>query len=88
MTGPGYECGLVRFLPRAEPDERFITHRDKDVLCHVVRGRGRLRLVGGQRELAAGDVCHVLAGMAHDFMAVDEALILLYMSIMVPEPRG
>jgi quercetin dioxygenase-like cupin family protein len=88
MTGPGYEYGLVRFLPRAEADERFITHRDKDVICQVMRGRGRLRLVAGQRELTVGDVCRVLAGTAHDFVAVDEPFVLLYTSIMVPEPRG
>jgi quercetin dioxygenase-like cupin family protein len=88
MTGPGYEYGLVRFRPRADPDERFITHHDKDVICHVVRGRGRLRLVGGLRDLAAGDVCRILAGMAHDFVAVEEPLVLLYTTIMVPESRG
>jgi quercetin dioxygenase-like cupin family protein len=88
MTGPGYECGVVRIAPSAEVEERFIVHDDKDVICQVFQGRGRLRLRGSSQAMLTGDVCRVLANMEHDFVAVDEPLVLFYFTIMVPERQG
>ncbi len=82
-SGAGYECGVVRFLPRSEQDRLQITHADKDVVCHVLRGRGRLSLDSETRDLEPGAVCRIPARTPHDFAAVDEPLVLFYVSVAV-----
>lgn len=84
-SGPGYECGVVRFLPRAgEPSQ--VTHEDKDVLCYVLQGQGRLRIGENIREVLPGDLFRIPARTPHDFSAGDEPLVLVYVSITVSEP--
>lgn len=87
-AGPGYECGLVRFLPRTERPGRQIAHPDKDVVCHVISGRGTLHLGAEVRDVAPGDICHIPARTSHDFVAAAEPLVLFYASVVVPEPLG
>jgi mannose-6-phosphate isomerase-like protein (cupin superfamily) len=82
-SGPGYECGLVRFMPREGDDERQVTHPNKDVLCQVVQGRGRLRTPAETTELEPGALCRISAGTPHDFVATDEPLVLFYVSIVL-----
>jgi len=82
-SGPGYECGLIRFLPREEADARQITHADKDVVCHVIKGRGQLRTAAQPQNLTPGALCRIPAGTAHDFSAIDEPLVLFYVSVSV-----
>ncbi len=86
-SGPGYECGVVRFLPRDGSPDRFVVHQDKDVLCHVLRGKGQLRVMSGERDLTVGEICRIPAGAAHDFVASGEPLVLLYVSILVRGTR-
>lgn len=98
-TGPGYEAGVVRFLPKAnEPAEGEggwrsvgadqVAHRDKDVVCHVLQGRGQLRTGSRVQDVAPGDLFRIPARTPHDFSALDEPLILFYASFNVPEPPG
>jgi mannose-6-phosphate isomerase-like protein (cupin superfamily) len=82
-SGPGYECGLVRFLPRATKYPRQISHVDKDVVCHVLEGRGELRTGTEVRTLTPGTLCRIPAGTPHDFTAVEEPLVLFYVSVSV-----
>jgi ATP-dependent Clp protease ATP-binding subunit ClpC len=86
-TGPGYECGLIRFQPTEQPRNQ-ITHVDKDVIAHVLRGRGQLTSGSTSREMAPGDVVRIPAGTPHDFAAVGEPLVLFYASVTVPEGLG
>lgn len=86
-SGPGYECGVVRFLPR-EGERNQVTHQDKDVVCHVLRGQGRLQLGSTAREVAAGNVVRIPARTTHDFSAVDGPLVLFYVSVSVTPPEG
>ncbi len=58
--------------------------RDKDVVCYVIRGKGRLRTDGGIRPLESGMLCHVPAKTPHDFAALDEEMLLLY--ILIDQP--
>jgi quercetin dioxygenase-like cupin family protein len=76
--GETYEAGVIRFVPAAAADPKQITHDDRDVLCYVLSGAGRLR--GGVTEtpLRPGLLCHIPAGTPHDFAATTEPLDLLY----------
>jgi mannose-6-phosphate isomerase-like protein (cupin superfamily) len=82
-SGPGYECGIARFLPRQATDARQITHADKDVVCHVLQGHGQLLAGGEINELAPGSLCRIPAGTPHDFTATREPLIVFYVSVAV-----
>jgi len=52
----------------------------------VVRGRGRLTLDAETRELEPGAVCRIPARTPHDFAAVDEPLVLFYVSVAWGSP--
>lgn len=93
-AGPGYEAGVVRFLPRRDETEGSqrkvgqIAHQDKDVICHVLQGRGQLRTGSRVQDVAPGDLFRIPALTPHDFSALDEPLVLFYASINVPEAPG
>ncbi len=88
-----YESGLIAFQPPAAgaaapapPADapRQILHADRDVLCHVLRGAGRLRLADEDLPLGPGLLCGVPAGTPHDFAATGaEPLVLYYTTIRV-----
>ena len=70
--------GVIAFAGKPASGSQ-ITHDDKDVLCYVISGTGRLR--SGEREmvLKQGSICHVPAGVSHDFQATgDRELVLFY----------
>ena len=73
-----YEAGVVRFVLGGAADPQQVTHADKDVLCYVLSGTGRLRAHGRETPLRPGLLCHILAGTPHDFAATDEPLTLYY----------
>ena len=81
VSRPTFKAGLIAFAPGGTADPKQITHADKDVLCYVLRGRGRLRVDGTLTSLEPGVLCHVPAGTPHDFAATDEELLLLYVLI-------
>ena len=77
--GPGFSAGLIAFRPTKESDSKQIRHGDKDVLCHVLKGRGRLRINGEDFPLQPGAICHILKETPHDFAAAEgEELVMFY----------
>jgi len=78
----GFSSGLISFKPRKKPDPRQIKHRDRDVLCHVLRGRGLLRLPGRRIALKPGTVCHIPKGIPHDFAAGQKGEMVLFYSLI------
>ncbi len=74
-----FSSGLIVFRPGSDRDPKQIRHRSKDVLCHVLKGRGRLRIHGRRIMLQAGTLCHIPKKIPHDFAAGKNGeLVLLY----------
>ena len=84
VSRPTFKAGLIAFSPGGSADPKQITHPDKDVLCYVLRGRGRLRADGRLTPLLPGMLCHVPAQAPHDFVAIKEELLLFYVLIEAP----
>ncbi|MDH3445495.1 MAG: cupin domain-containing protein, partial [Deltaproteobacteria bacterium] len=57
-----FTSGLISFRFRPGTDPKQINHDDKDVICQVIKGRGRLRVNGKRIALAPGLVCHIPSG--------------------------
>jgi quercetin dioxygenase-like cupin family protein len=77
-----FTSGLIAFRPRKGPDPKQITHDDKDVVCHVVKGRGRLRMNGRRIQLRPGTICHIPKGTPHDFAAGKTDELVLFYSLI------
>jgi mannose-6-phosphate isomerase-like protein (cupin superfamily) len=82
--GRGFTAGLISFRPKrgADADAKQIKHRDRDVICHVLKGRGRLRVNGRRIALAPGTLCHIPKGMPHDFAAGRKNDLVLFYSLI------
>src|SRR5205814_9973013 len=65
----GFSCGVIVFRPRSGVNSKPIRHSDKDVICQVIRGSGRLRANGRKVALRPGMLCHMPKGTPHDFAA-------------------
>lgn len=77
-----FSGGLIAFRPNKTRDPKQINHSDQDVVCHVIKGRGRLRIGGEHRPLRPGVVCHIPKGTPHDFAAGRSGeLVLFYLLI-------
>jgi mannose-6-phosphate isomerase-like protein (cupin superfamily) len=77
-----FSTGLICFRPKRDPDSKQISHRDKDVVCHVLRGSGRLRINGRRVALKPGTICHIPKGTRHDFAAGRKGDLLLFYSLI------
>jgi mannose-6-phosphate isomerase-like protein (cupin superfamily) len=77
-----FTSGLIAFRPRNNSDPKQIKHDDKDVLCYVVKGRGRLRLKRRRIELRPGMICHIPKGNPHDFAAGKRGELVLFYSLI------
>jgi mannose-6-phosphate isomerase-like protein (cupin superfamily) len=74
-----FSTGLIAFRPNKGSDPKQINHNDKDVVCHVLKGRGRLRINRRRIPLHPGHLCHIPKGTPHDFAAGKTGeLVLLY----------
>lgn len=82
VQGERFSAGLISFKPRRNSDPRQIKHRDKDVLCHVLRGSGRLRANGRRITLRPGTICHIPKGTPHDFAAGKRTEMVLFYSLI------
>lgn len=82
FEGKNLSSGLISFKPRKRFDPKQIQHRDKDVLCHVLRGHGRLRLPGRRISLKPGTICHIPKGIPHDFAAGKTGEMFLFYSLI------
>lgn len=77
-----FSSGVIAFCPRRNSDPKQINHNDKDVLCHVIRGRGRLRVNGREILLRPGMICHIPKKTPHDFAATQSDELLLFYSLI------
>ena len=77
-----FTAGLIAFRPQKRSDVKRIRHDDKDVVCHVLRGRGRLRIKDRHVQLRPGIICHIRKGTPHDFAAGKRSELLLFYSLI------
>jgi mannose-6-phosphate isomerase-like protein (cupin superfamily) len=77
-----FTSGLIAFHRRQGTDPKQVTHDDKDVVCHVLKGRGRLRMNGRRIQLQAGTICHIPKGTPHDFAAGRNGDLVLFYSLI------
>jgi mannose-6-phosphate isomerase-like protein (cupin superfamily) len=76
-----FTSGIIAFRPSGKSAKQ-INHPDKDVVCHVLRGRGRLRVRRRQIPLAPGTICHIPKGTPHDFAAKRPADLVMFYSLI------
>lgn len=82
VEGKSFSTGVISFKPRKLSDAKQINHRDKDVVCHVLRGSGRLRINGRRVPLKPGTICHIPKGTPHDFAASKKGEMVLFYSLI------
>jgi quercetin dioxygenase-like cupin family protein len=78
FTAETFASGVIAFSAARNAKPNEIKHDDKDVLCQVIKGRGRLRSAGRRLTLAPGTVCHIPRGTPHDFTTTRGELVLFY----------
>ena len=77
-----FNSGLIAFKPAKKADPKQISHDHQDVICHVLRGSGRLRVDGRRIPLVPGTLCHIPKRTPHDFAAGRSGeLVLFYLLI-------
>lgn len=77
-----FTSGLIAFRPTGNSNPKQINHADKDVVCHVIKGTGRLRVDGKRIPLKAGAICHIPKGTPHDFAAGKSGELVLFYSLI------
>jgi mannose-6-phosphate isomerase-like protein (cupin superfamily) len=82
VEGKRFSTGLIAFKPKKDSDPKQIRHRDRDVVCHVLRGRGRLRVNDRRIALKPGTICHIPKGTRHDFAAEKRGDLILFYSLI------
>jgi quercetin dioxygenase-like cupin family protein len=78
FRGDTFTSGLIAFRPTKNSDRKQINHDDKDVVCQVIKGTGRLRVNGKRIPLRPGTICHIPKGTPHDFAAGKSGELLLF----------
>ena len=79
---PQFTTGLIVFRPIKNSDPKQINHNDKDVVCHVIKGTGGLRVNGKRVPLQPGTICHIPKGTPHDFAARKTGELVLFYSLI------
>ena len=77
-----FTSGLIAFRSTKNSDPKQINHNDKDVVCHVIKGSGRLRINGKRILLRPGTICHIPKGTPHDFAAGKSGELVLFYSLI------
>ncbi|HYT53269.1 MAG TPA: cupin domain-containing protein [Verrucomicrobiae bacterium] len=77
-----FTSGLIAFRPAKNSDPKQINHDDKDVVCHVIKGNGRLRVNNKRILLCPGMICHIPKGTPHDFAAGKNGELVLFYSLI------
>lgn len=77
-----FTSGLIAFRLTKKPERKQINHNDKDVVCQVIKGSGRLRVKGMKIPLRPGLVCHIPKGTPHDFAAGRSGELVLFYSLI------
>jgi mannose-6-phosphate isomerase-like protein (cupin superfamily) len=80
--GHGFSTGIISFRRKKRADAKQIMHSDRDVLCQVLKGRGRLRVNGRRFALAPGTLCHIPKRTPHDFAAGTTGELVLFYSLI------
>ena len=80
-----FTSGLIAFRPTKNSDPKQINHDDKDVVCQVIKGSGRLRVNGRRIPLRPGIICHIPKGTPHDFAAGKSGELVLFYSLIKTE---
>jgi len=78
-----FTSGLIAFRPKKHSDPKQILHADKDVVCQVIKGSGRLRVAGKRIRLAPGTICHIPKNTPHDFAAGRGGELVLFYSLIL-----
>ncbi len=82
IESESFSTGLISFSPRKSSGPKLINHRDKDVVCQVLKGRGRLRINGRKIPLEPGTICHIPKGTPHDFAAGKKGQLVLFYALI------
>ncbi len=77
-----FTSGLIAFRPSPVPNTKQIKHTDKDVVCHVIEGAGRLRIGRRRIQLQPGTLCHIPKNTPHDFAATKTGKLILFYSLI------
>jgi len=77
-----FSAGVIAFRPTKTPDRKQINHDDKDVVCQVLKGSGRLRIDDRRIPLRPGTICHIPKGTPHDFAAGKSGALMLFYSLI------
>jgi mannose-6-phosphate isomerase-like protein (cupin superfamily) len=77
-----FTSGLIAFRFHRNSDRKQINHNDKDVVCHVLKGRGRLRIKERRIQLRPGTICHIPKRTPHDFAARKGGELILFYSLI------
>lgn len=77
-----FSSGLIAFRPSKNADPKQIVHSDKDVVCQVIKGSGRLRVDGKRIQLKPGILCHIPKNTPHDFAAGKTTELVLFYSLI------
>jgi mannose-6-phosphate isomerase-like protein (cupin superfamily) len=77
-----FTSGLIVFRPVKISDKKQIEHIDKDVVCHVIRGTGRVHIKSRRIQLRPGMLCHIPKNIPHDFAAGKTGELLLFYSLV------
>jgi len=77
-----FSSGLIIFRPGSNAGPKQISHIDKDVICHVLKGSGRLRVNGRRIALKPGTLCHIPKRTPHDFAAGKQDKLVLFYSLI------
>jgi mannose-6-phosphate isomerase-like protein (cupin superfamily) len=80
--GAGFSSGIICFRSPPRADAKQIRHSDKDVICEVIGGSGRLRVAGRKIALKRGALCHIPKGTPHDFAASKKKRLVLFYSLI------
>ena len=77
-----FTSGLIAFRPSRNLDHKQIIHDDKDVVCQVIKGSGRLRIKGRRIQLRPGIICHIPKRTPHDFATAKNGELVLFYSLI------
>jgi mannose-6-phosphate isomerase-like protein (cupin superfamily) len=82
VEAKNFTSGLIAFKRTKKSNLKQITHDDKDVVCHVLQGSGRLVVNRRRFQLGPGTVCHIPKGTPHDFAAGMSGELVLFYSLI------
>jgi mannose-6-phosphate isomerase-like protein (cupin superfamily) len=77
-----FTSGVIAFTASKKSDPKQINHNDKDVVCQVIKGSGRLRVNGKRVQLRPGMICHIPKNTPHDFAAGRRGELVLFYSLI------